>query len=312
MAADSQKQIEMQLLQTEHWKRQQEHLMHHNNIQEIQAQITKGQLNMSNAAQSLMFLPFLEQFRGLPVSSPMPPPNSASTTGNKHINSIANMISSRRENQGWATPHLTQTTTQLEKERSPTPITSSAIAQTPSANLPDPDAPLNLTKPKSSSSSTGAPTSASPGSDSHHSTGAGSSGQQEQPLVATAPKLFSPGLPVSRNYLPNLSYAGLPPHLSSLSSPIGKVMVKDDNGASGSAAAAAAVEKHFAMHGIYSLPPPNPGTIAPTQQPQRQMKHSAGNRGDDRPEEDQDFLSSPHMWRDHPYKVPDDITEKGE
>ncbi|KAK0159817.1 hypothetical protein PV327_010890 [Microctonus hyperodae] len=71
-------------------------------------------------------------------------------------------------------------------------------------------------------------------------------------------------------------------------------MVKDDNGASGSAAAAA-VEKHFAMHGIYSLPPPNPGAIAPTQQPQRPMKHSAGSRGgDDRPDEDQDFLSSPH------------------
>lgn len=65
-------------------------MQHHNNIQELQAQITKGQLSMPSA-QSLMFLPFLEQLRGLPVSSTMPPPTST-TTGNKHINSIANVI----------------------------------------------------------------------------------------------------------------------------------------------------------------------------------------------------------------------------
>lgn len=88
MAVDSQKQIEMQRLQTEHLKRQQEHIMQHN-IQELQAQITKGQLNMPGP-QSILFLPFLEQLRGLPVTS-MPPPTSTATTGNKHINSIANV-----------------------------------------------------------------------------------------------------------------------------------------------------------------------------------------------------------------------------
>lgn len=124
------------------------------------------------------------------------------------------MISSHRDGQSWATAHLAQITTQMEKERSPTPV-SSAVAPT-ATPLPDPDAPLNLTKPKSSSS--GATASSSPGSDSH-STGAGSSGHQDQPLAATAPKLFPPGLPMPRNYLPSLPYAGLPPHLASLSSP---------------------------------------------------------------------------------------------
>lgn len=125
------------------------------------------------------------------------------------------MISSHREGPSWATAHLAQMTTQMEKESSsPAPI-SSAVAPT-APPLQDLDAPLNLTKPKSTSS--GATASSSPGSDSH-STGAGSSGQQEQPLAATAPKLFPPGLPIPRNYLPTLPYAGLPPHLSSLSSP---------------------------------------------------------------------------------------------
>lgn len=128
---------------------------------------------------------------------------------------LLQMISSHREGPGWATAHLAQMTTQMEKEASPTPI-SSAVAPT-APPLQDLDAPLNLTKPKSSSSGATA-SSSSPGSDSH-STGAGSSGQQEQPVAATAPKLFPPGLPMPRNYLTTLPYAGLPPHLSTLSSP---------------------------------------------------------------------------------------------
>ncbi|XP_032674578.1 transcription factor Sox-5 isoform X6 [Odontomachus brunneus] len=308
MTVDSQKQIEMQRLQTEHLKRQQEHIMQHN-IQELQAQMTKSQLSMSGP-QSLMFLPFLEQLRGLPVQSPMPPPpaTSTATTGNKHINSIANMISSHRDGPSWATAHLAQMTTQMEKESSPAPI-SSAVAPT-APPLQDLDAPLNLTKPKSSSSGATA-SSSSPGSDSH-STGAGSSGQQEQPLAATAPKLFPPGLPLPRNYLPTLPYAGLPPHLSTLSSPMGKVMAKDEPGGPGgsvAAAAVAAVEKHFAMHGLYGLPPNAGATVGPSAQTQRPIKHS-GSR-EETPQEDQDaFLSTSHMWRDPAYKVAEDITEK--
>lgn len=124
------------------------------------------------------------------------------------------MISSHRDASSWATAHLAQMTTQMEKESSPTPVSTAATPAPPP--LPDPDTPLNLTKPKSVSS--GATASSSPGSDTQ-SNGAGSSGHQEQPLAATAPKLFQPGLPMSRNYHPNLPYGGLPPHLSSLSSP---------------------------------------------------------------------------------------------
>ncbi|XP_066603134.1 transcription factor SOX-6 [Prorops nasuta] len=310
MSVDSQKQMEMQRLQTEHLKRQQEHIMQHN-IQELQAQMTKNQLSMSSP-QSLMFLPFLEQLRGLPVQSPMqpPPPPVTSTATNKHINSIANMISGHRDGSSWATAHLAQMTTQMEKESSPTPISSTAVAPTAPSHQ-DLDAPLNLTKPKSSSSGGAThPSSSSPGSDSH-STGAGSSGQQEQPLAATAPKLFPPGLPIPRNYLPTLPYAGLPPHLSSLSTPISKAMAKEEaGGAGGSAAAAAAVaavEKHFAMHGMYGLPP-NAGAMPPSPQTQRPMKHS-GSR-EESSQEEQDYLTSSHMWREPGYKVPEDITEK--
>lgn len=87
ITAETQKQIDMQRLQKEHLKRQQEHIMQHN-IQELQAQIGKGVT--VPGPQSLMFLPFLEQFRGMPVPS-MPPPTSTTTTGNKHINSIASV-----------------------------------------------------------------------------------------------------------------------------------------------------------------------------------------------------------------------------
>ncbi|XP_057335793.1 transcription factor Sox-5 isoform X2 [Microplitis mediator] len=288
MAVDA-KQMEMQRVQTEHLKRQQEQMIqhHHNNLQELQAQISKGQLNMPST-QSLMFLPFLEQLRGLPVSSSMPPPTSTATTGNKHINSIANMISGHRDTQSWATAHLAQVSTQMEKERSPTPV-SSAIAPT-TAPLPDPDAPLNLTKPKSCANT-------SPGHE-------GASSSQEQPLAATAPKLFPPGLPMPRNYLPNLPYAGLPPHLGSMSSPI---MVKDEPGGSASAASnATAVEKHFAMHGIYSLPT-SAGSMASSPSPQRPIKQFSR---EDAMSDDQDFLSTSHLWRDPGYKVPEDITEK--
>ena len=56
------------------------------------------------------------------------------------------------------------------------------------------------------------------------------------------------------------------------------------------AAAVAAVEKHFAMHGIYGLPPPSTGAMPPSPQQQRQMKHSSA-RDEPTPDE-QDFLSS--------------------
>lgn len=67
---------------------------------------------------------------------------------------------------------------------------------------------------------------------------------------------------------------------------------REDGAGSGAAAAVAAVEKHFAMHGIYGLPPPNTGAMPPSPQQQRQMKHSSA-RDEPTPDE-QDFLSSSH------------------
>lgn len=91
---DSQKQLEMQRLQAEqHLKRQQEQIMQHN-IQELQAKLTKSSMGTPNP-QSLMYFPLLEQLRAIPLAlnPQMPPPSSTATTGNKHINSIANVIS---------------------------------------------------------------------------------------------------------------------------------------------------------------------------------------------------------------------------
>lgn len=57
------------------------------------------------------------------------------------------------------------------------------------------------------------------------------------------------------------------------------------------AAAVAAVEKHFAMHGIYGLPP-SAGAMPPSPQTQRPIKHS-GSR-EEAAQEEQDYLSTPH------------------
>lgn len=73
-------------------------------------------------------------------------------------------------------------------------------------------------------------------------------------------------------------------------------MAKDEPGGPGgsvAAAAVAAVEKHFAMHGLYGLPSSAGATVGPSAQTQRPMKHS-GSR-DESFQEDQDaFLSTSH------------------
>lgn len=71
-------------------------------------------------------------------------------------------------------------------------------------------------------------------------------------------------------------------------------MAKDDAGGPGgsvAAAAVAAVEKHFAMHGIYGLPP-SAGAMPPSPQTQRPIKHS-GSR-EEAAQDEQDYLSTPH------------------
>nr|CAI5854064.1 unnamed protein product [Callosobruchus analis] len=104
---------------------------------------------------------------------------------------------------------------------------------TPSPTPPqlptDPDAPLNLTKPKSSSSG-------SAGSSPH------STPHSEQPVIAaTAPKLLPSNLMMSRAFLP---YAGLPPQF-----PLGK-------GSKESTAGGQEKQHHFPLHGLYGLPTP--------------------------------------------------------
>lgn len=67
-------------------------------------------------------------------------------------------------------------------------------------------------------------------------------------------------------------------------------MAKDETGGPGgsvAAAAVAAVEKHFAMHGIYGLPP-NAGAMPPSPQTQRPIKR------EESVQEEQDYLSAQH------------------
>lgn len=78
--------------------------------------------------------------------------------------------------------------------RTPTPPVA------PTAPSSDPDAPLNLSKPKSS-----------PRLPSHVDHSPHLQDSQLGPLAATAPKLLPPSLVMQRAFLP---YAGLPPHVN--------------------------------------------------------------------------------------------------
>ena len=59
------------------------------------------------------------------------------------------------------------------------------------------------------------------------------------------------------------------------------------------AAAVAAVEKHFAMHGLYGMPP-STGSVPNSPQAQRQMKHSSAREEAHQDELEQEFLSAQH------------------
>ncbi|XP_065347361.1 transcription factor Sox-5-like isoform X1 [Cloeon dipterum] len=185
LTTETQKQMELQRMQHEQLKRQQDHILQQQHkIQELQSQISthyggaKNAASMAAIPNQLMFLPFLEQLRAMPPS------------GNPAL-SPASMAKSSAGNQmmapvvpGWATPMLPP----AEKASPPPP-------QPPPAPAPDVDTPLNLSKPKGSSPSPVAT--------------AG-----EQPVPATAPKLLPHGLVMPRPFLPYA--AGLPPHLNHL------------------------------------------------------------------------------------------------
>ncbi|XP_059480201.1 transcription factor SOX-13-like isoform X2 [Neocloeon triangulifer] len=182
MTTETQKQMELQRMQQEQLKRQQEHIFQQQHkIQELQSQITSHYGGAKNSAMAgipnqLMFLPFLEQLRGLPPSA-APALSPASMSKSSANNMMPPVVPA------WATPMLPP----VEKASPPPP-------QPPPAPAPDADTPLNLSKPKGSSPS---PVAAA----------------GEQPVPATAPKLLPPGLVMPRPFLP---YAGLPPHLNHL------------------------------------------------------------------------------------------------
>jgi transcription factor SOX5/6/13 (SOX group D) len=176
---ETHKQLEFQRRQQEQMLQQQQKL------QELQGQISAQYAAGGVSPQSLMFLPFLEQLRGLQ------PPKS-----------LANHMLPPHQMPSWisATAHLAHMSAATEK-RSPTPQRTPSPPPPPS----DPDAPLNLSKPKSSSSG-------SAGS-SPQSAPAGLQTFNDQPVAATAPKLLPPSLVMPRAFLP---YAGLPPQFSPL------------------------------------------------------------------------------------------------
>lgn len=151
-----------------------------------------------------------------------------------------------------ATAHLAQMSAE---KRSPPP------QRTPSPPLPpsDPDAPLNLSKPKSSSSG-------SAGS-SPHSTPTSVHNVNDQPVVATAPKLLPPNLVMPRAFLP---YAGLPPQFP----------MPTDRNKSGKDGGMVNSEKqpHFPLH-MYGLPAP---------------PHLGGRPKDEVMKEDSEFMNTCH------------------
>lgn len=79
------------------------------------------------------------------------------------------------------------------------PVAVRSPSASPQAPPADPDAPLNLTKPKHSPRT-------EHGLPAHHMTES-----PLGPLAATAPKLLPPGLVMPRAFL---HYAGLPPHVN--------------------------------------------------------------------------------------------------
>lgn len=183
--------------------------------------------------QSLMFLPFLEQLRGMPGAAASLP--SLSPMSKSNVSAVLSATCQQQQRThfhvcsqlmpqvvpaSWvsATAQLAHMSAVAgDKAGSPSPPPQSSTQPPPSATPPtaashsDPDAPLNLSKPKGSSPSPGASSASSVGP-----AGLGTLG--EQPVPATAPKLLPPGLVMPR---PFLAYAGLPPHMNPLT-PTGK------------------------------------------------------------------------------------------
>jgi hypothetical protein len=105
--------------------------------------------------------------------------------------------------QSWVSGHMSTSATGSTDKSSPPPFQPPAVtSSSPPAPAADPDAPLNLTKPKAGSGTN------------IHSLPLGLHSLGEQPAAATTPKLLPPSLVMPRAFLPY--GAVLPPHLSPL------------------------------------------------------------------------------------------------
>ncbi|KAF2885243.1 hypothetical protein ILUMI_20935 [Ignelater luminosus] len=271
LSNETQKQLELQ-------RRQQEQLLQHQQkLQELQGQIS-AQYAATGAVgpQGLMFLPFLEQLRGLHPAA-LPP-----GLGKAHLPN--QMLPPPHQVPSWisATAHLAQMSASAASGSSSTEKRSPPRQPTPSPppQLSDPDTPLNLTKPKSSSSGS---TGSSP-----HNVPTSMQNFNEQPSVAaTTPKLLPPSLVMPRAFLP---YAGLPPQFS----PLPPNSDRHKSGKDG--LLSPDKQHHFPMH-MYGLPAP---------------PHLGGKPRDDPAGKDEsDFMAACHMWGgpDSSFKLSDDSKE---
>ncbi|KAJ8878882.1 hypothetical protein PR048_019481 [Dryococelus australis] len=119
---------------------------------------------------------------------------------------------------------------------------------------PDPDAPLNLSKPKMSPGGGGGVPHQLPHHQHQQGLPLGLHGL-EQPVAATTPKLLPPNLMVPHAFLP---YTGLPPHLGPLPSPAGKLGITTSQGMPQTKEGLMSPDKHphFPLH-MYGLPTPH-------------------------------------------------------
>ncbi|XP_063232242.1 transcription factor SOX-13-like [Bacillus rossius redtenbacheri] len=281
LSVEAQKQLEIHRMQQESLKRQQEHILQQQHkIQELRNQIASQYAAADKALgpQPLVFLPFLDHLRGLP---PPPPPPPAS---------LPALMPQQQQMSSWATAHLANMATVAggDSDRSSPRHTPPSHHQQHQHQhqqhqqhqlLADPDAPLNLSKPKSSHQAL------------HHGL--------EQPVAATTPKLLPPGLMVQRAFLP---YAGLPPPLGPMSSPAGKMGAPAGQGIMGQAKEGLVSpdkHPHFPLH-MYGLPSPH----LPSPKSRREEQQQLG-------KEEPDYMSPCHMWGPEPvYKLQDESSEK--
>ncbi|XP_031339195.1 transcription factor Sox-6-like isoform X2 [Photinus pyralis] len=259
IADETQKQIELQI-------HRHEQLLQQQKLHELHA---KYAATGAVGPQGLVFLPFLEQLRGLHPAA-VPPGLGKSHIPNQMLpppHQVPNWISATAHLAQMSAAAISTTTDKRSPPRQPTP--------SPPPQISDPDAPLNLTKPKSSSSES---TGSSP-----HNIPVSMQSFSEQPVAATTPKLLPPGLVMPR---PFLAYAGLPPQFP--------LPPNTDRHKTGKEGLLSPDKHHFPMH-MYGL---------------SSASHLTGGKPRDDPsiKDEPDYLAACHMWAgsDPSYKLAED------